>query len=797
MIDRLARKLLSAEALGLFLVLLALQVFTYGISSSLRGTDTRYLFWVCLVAAGLGYSLDKRKWRSPIAAVSILALGFIGVWILGARLTLPLFDLIVSLGKLIPQIVPAIREQIPIEASEVLEAWNVILQASNALTARWQTWLIGLDKNVTVNDALIRSLIWTLAIWCLAAWTGWFAARRSAVLALLPNIALLAVVVSYSEYRVETVWLLVFILLLLMGVWNYRNHTMQWERRRVDYSDSILYDNTQAVLFLAISIGALAFITPSISWREVRDYFRERNSNEAAEMLGIREQVVPARIVTVQKPALPREHLLSEGFAQSQELVMTIRTGELPPVGNPSLITDAPRHYWRSTVYDEYMSAGWVTSTTVPQSYRANTPLVPGLLDGYRPLDTEVEVWQPEGKLFWSGVLYSADVPFRADWRVRPQTSLFASQTDLLHADLFAVASSATNYRVQAYIPAITVEELRLASTDVPEEIAARYLKLPRDLPERVHQLAAEITAGIENPYDKAKAIESYLRSNYPYDLEVPAPPQDRDVADYFLFDLQRGYCDYYATAMVVLARASGLPARFVSGYSSGSYDAPNAQYVVRELNAHSWAEIYFPEIGWIEFEPTASQPVIERLETEAEVVAPGEPASAAEKLLFQLTRTGLLYWLAPFGIAFLLVVLYFAFVERLWILSRAPVSAITLLFRRYYRLGRTLAGKQTRAETAFEFSDKLLQRVEELHNQPGTMKDSGQWQNEILEFTRLYLLSLFGNYKTTKDDASKAFDLWKQLRRRILIARLRDFIITGRKRLRLRHPSRRIAERM
>src|SRR4030095_5471201 len=131
----------------------------------------------------------------------------------------------------------------------------------------------------------------------------------------------------------------------------------------------------------------------------------------------------------------------------------------------------------------------------------------------------------------------------------------------------------------------------------------------PNSVPDRVLVLAREITKGMKNPYDKAKAIESYLRANYPYDLEIPDPPKEQDVADYFLFDLKRGYCDYYATAMVVLARASGLPARFVSGYSSGSYDAMNAQYIIRDLNAHSWVEIYFPEIGWIEFEPTASQP--------------------------------------------------------------------------------------------------------------------------------------------------------------------------------------------
>ena len=773
MMSRLLRNLFSAEALGLLLVFMALQIFTYGISSSLRGTDTKYLFWICLLAAGIGYGLSKRKWNGLVSALVIAAFGLGGVWVLGARLVLPLLDLLDSIVGLAPQVIPALRGRIPLETEAVREAWAIITQASTALAMRWQTWLMGIDRNVTVNDPLVRNMIWTLVMWLLAAWTGWFTARRSALHALLPNIIVLALVLSYSEYRIEALWLLVFLMLLLMGIWNYKNHTYQWQRRKVDYSDSILYDNTQAVLLLAFTIGTLAFAAPSISWRDIRDFFRERSSNEAAEMLGIREQPAAAVNTSVQKPSLPREHLLTEGFAQSQELVMSIRTGELPPISNPMLTADAPRHYWRSTVYDEYMSAGWLTSYTTPQKVQANTALIPGLLDGYRRLHMNVELYQPEGKLFWSGLLYSADIPFRADWRVRPGSNLFADQTALLQADLFAVAAGANSYRAEVYIPVVTVAELRLASTDYPEEIRDRYLKLPRELPQRVHDLAQEITGGIENPYDKAKAIESYLRSNYPYDLDVPAPPEDQDVSDYFLFDLQRGYCDYYATSMVVLARASGLPARFVSGYSSGSYDAPNAQYVVRELNAHSWPEIYFPEIGWIEFEPTASQPEIERAESIEELPANEPAGTAAEKILFQLTSTRLLYWISPLGIVLLGMMLYFLVLERLWILRLAPADAITVLYRRYYRLGRPLAGVRTRAETASEFTYKLIGRLDEIN---ATQK-SRPSHSQARQLTDIYLLSQFSNHTLQRSDAGIAFDLWKRLRQQLLFARFKDFM--------------------
>ena len=159
-----------------------------------------------------------------------------------------------------------------------------------------------------------------------------------------------------------------------------------------------------------------------------------------------------------------------------------------------------------------------------------------------------------------------------------------------------------------------------------PAWVRKQFLALPDSVPERVLALARDLTASEPTAYDRALAIQNYLRE-YPYTLEISAPPAGRDVTDYFLFDLKKGYCDYYATSMVVLARAAGLPARLVAGYANGSYDFENAQYVVTENYAHSWVEIYFANIGWVEFEPTASQPAI-LYEAEKELTTPAMETS-------------------------------------------------------------------------------------------------------------------------------------------------------------------------
>jgi transglutaminase-like putative cysteine protease len=777
---RFLRRLTSADAIGLVLILTAVQALTYGISSSLRNTDTRYFFWICVVAVLIALGLNRLKLNGILASILMIAIGCLGIWIVAARLIGPLLDVGNAILDLTPQIVPAIRSHIPLDTTALDEPWRIARLVSYALSLRVRTWFLSLNTESAVNDGLVRSMIWTLIIWLVTAWMGWFAGRRNAIASLLPAIVLAAAVLSYSEHRVYTLWTMVSVLLLLMGIWNYKNHTTQWDRKKVDYSDSIRYDVSQSVIFLTLVIGAMAFITPSVSWRDIRDFLREWNKpapNETADILGIQPAPVTKKDVPVQKPSLPRDHLLTGGYAQSEKIVMTIRTGELPPIVNSPLTDVAPRYYWRSVTYDMYVGAGWVTSSAPAQKFQPNTPLIPGLLKGYRTLHLNVNMVEPEGKLFWSGILFSVDIPFTAGWRVRPTSNLFVDQSALLQADLFAAFSNTKSYNAEAYVPLVTVKQLREASTDYPEFIRERYLQLPDSLPERVRQLSKELTQGKSNSYNKAKAIEAYLRT-YTYDLNVAAPPEGLDVADYFLFDLKKGYCDYYATSMVVLARAGGLPARFVSGYSPGSYDAPNAQYVIRELNAHSWAEIYFPEIGWIEFEPTASQPEIDRplIEAEETIRDQQSPDSTVTDLLNRFRLVKAIYWFSPLGIIFLFLFLYYALIERWQYLRLAPSLAIEKIYRKLYRQGRSLAGERTRAETANEFMLKLMSQMDTLRQGRVLKKYLVNAQNDIELLTDLYQGTLFSQKDIQKNDTRKALKAWKHLRLRLLIARLSSY---------------------
>jgi hypothetical protein len=128
----------------------------------------------------------------------------------------------------------------------------------------------------------------------------------------------------------------------------------------------------------------------------------------------------------------------------------------------------------------------------------------------------------------------------------------------------------------------------------------------PPDVMRRVHDLAVQLTAGTTNPYDAAMKIQDYLRSGaFRYTLQPQLAPPGPDKLDFFLFSSHEGYCQYFATAMGDMLRSLGIPTRLVNGYGAGTFDTTKNRFVVRDDDAHTWVESYFPGYGWIPFEPT------------------------------------------------------------------------------------------------------------------------------------------------------------------------------------------------
>ncbi|MGQ0568947.1 MAG: transglutaminase TgpA family protein [Armatimonadota bacterium] len=158
----------------------------------------------------------------------------------------------------------------------------------------------------------------------------------------------------------------------------------------------------------------------------------------------------------------------------------------------------------------------------------------------------------------------------------------------------------------RALIP--DARRLRAVSTEAPRFIKERYLRLP-PLPDRVGALAKRIVAGHSTTYDRVVAINRHLWTAYRYDLTIPPQRRPGDAVDYFLFEERRGYCEQFASAMVVLLRSAAIPSRLVTGYGPGTLNAVTGLLEVRNSDAHAWVEVFFPGVGWVEFEPTPGFP--------------------------------------------------------------------------------------------------------------------------------------------------------------------------------------------
>lgn len=270
---------------------------------------------------------------------------------------------------------------------------------------------------------------------------------------------------------------------------------------------------------------------------------------------------------------------------------------------NPTImmyVRSPAKSYWRSHAYDEYDGRTWIQSNpeNVTLMSRPVTELSYVLDDN-----------PPAGEPFLQTFYIQQSLPNLAFVGGQPVELYLAAEQIAIDETggirLGETLEQGMTYSVLSISSRFEPQELRAAGRDYPPEILEQYLQLPETITDRTRQLAHELTADFENPYDKAIAIQNHLLSAYPYDFFPPPQAPNTDAVDQFLFVDQTGFCEHYVSAMVVMLRSLGIPARLTAGYGSGQFDPLSNLYTVRALDAHAWVEVYFPEYGWIPFEPT------------------------------------------------------------------------------------------------------------------------------------------------------------------------------------------------
>jgi transglutaminase-like putative cysteine protease len=282
----------------------------------------------------------------------------------------------------------------------------------------------------------------------------------------------------------------------------------------------------------------------------------------------------------------------------SDRLVMKVRTSDW--------------QYHRAVTFAEYTGAGWKSGLSDPRLKQVDEP----------PFYFQSVDHTSKDRL----TIYYAevDLPNVVFTALYPRTLYFPS-SELYIVDSFAHRGRDLNntpavlvapfaletgmvYTVINRPPAIGPAEIKMLPGWAPDDprwpILAPYLQLPAQLPSRVRARAQELVQGRTRPWEKASALCAFLQQSYTYNLDVGFYPEGADTVDHFLFEAREGYCEQFASALCVMARSVGLPARYVTGYLPGSYNPLSGFYEIKANDAHAWVEIFIPGAGWTTFDP-------------------------------------------------------------------------------------------------------------------------------------------------------------------------------------------------
>jgi len=475
-------------------------------------------------------------------------------------------------------------------------------------------------------------LVLGIISWSAGHFAGYtaFAHRRPVAAILLPGAILLANVILTirDQYPLLVVYSLAALLFLVR--FHVADEQRAWARHRIgDVSDAVGLSLRVGVTFVGVAVlGALLLARSATSaplagaWPGLNQSFTE-----------LAKQVVryfPAggpgtRITGTQ---FPDSVTVTGVWVADSTPILTIQT----PAGSP-------RTKWRAVAYDRLTGNTWSWSQSAEVSVGASDGLLTGTRDA--PLDSVSyvpAVYQVSG-LAAGSIVVTPGIPTRLN---RPASvTLIRSGGETAFGRILPVGG--VGYTLEALLPdlsnpndpkALTANRLRAAGTDYPADLLATYTAIePGTVGPETRALLSEIMSQARptTPYDTARAIEAYLRDgrNFTYTTDVSnVDCGGRGVVDCFVYS-RKGYCEHYASTMVMMLRVQGIPARFVEGFLPGDRSS-NGVETIRRSGAHAWVEAWFPGAGWVAFDPTGGGVGLPLVLPAGPVVANPAPSASA-----------------------------------------------------------------------------------------------------------------------------------------------------------------------
>ncbi|MFC0238811.1 transglutaminase domain-containing protein [Fictibacillus phosphorivorans] len=492
----------------------------------------------------------------------------------------------------------------PVKLGAMLYALHSLYFFDVFLSFKWVPFLIedikynlGLfsDQNWNEMTSLSRSLLFFILLWLVSYLMHyWLVQTRRIFLFFLITVIYISILDTFTVYDGKfAIIRTVFIGLILVGILRMM--------KIIETQGFSLLKGKFPVLWVAPLSGvialssALGYVAPKASpiWPDPVPFLQNMSGKDGEEGLG-----KGAGIAKI-------------GYGENDSQLGGPFEFDYTPIFTAY---DNGRHYWRIETKEFYTGKGWENKIPTQaialeaDNPSADTNYTRVWEDGLEMKDHKARIEAEKRKEYsflmipgkLTNIKAESDINYQLDG-VNGKISTFQGGSE----------EKLSEYEMDYQLPVIKEEQLKASNNQYPVYITENYLQLPETLPQRVKDLAQDVTADQPTLYDKVKTVEGYFAKNaYGYNtIEVAVPKGDEDYVDQFLFETKIGYCDNFSTSMVVMLRSVGIPARWVKGFTPGTFEALGddglREYTVTNANAHSWVEVYFSGIGWVPFEPT------------------------------------------------------------------------------------------------------------------------------------------------------------------------------------------------
>ncbi|WP_226035460.1 DUF4129 domain-containing transglutaminase family protein [Aquibacillus saliphilus] len=494
---------------------------------------------------------------------------------------------------------------VPLKLSGIVILIDGLFLTEPIFSSAWfHLWFLHLQFNLEmiVNrqwvdmTPLFRSLLFLLLLWTMSYLLYyWFVVAKRIFLFVLLTFIYITVLDTFTTYQADVAIVRTFIVsLVAMGISSFS--------REMD-RESINYENTKntitrivPILVLIACLTIIGIILPKHEpkWADPVPYL-----TSTAEYAGVGGN---GGDTVVQKAGYgENDSRLGGSFIQDYTPVFRAAVQE--------------SHYWRIETKDRYSGKGWESSEELNYQEQPAGEISLHLFQDTVDTTEKIAMVSFEADAHISKLVYPYGIQtVSSNYRVQ---YLLDQETEAIVGEGPEEEVLLNSYQLRYNYPSFSINQLMESGDNDPSDIQEKYLQLPENLPKRVGDLAERVVADDETRYDKVTTIEQYFnRNGFVYQTdEVSVPDQQEDYVDQFLFETKVGYCDNFSTSMVVMLRTLGIPARWVKGFTSGEMlvgeDKPGGVpsdmevYEISNSNAHSWVEVYFPDVGWVPFEPT------------------------------------------------------------------------------------------------------------------------------------------------------------------------------------------------